>query len=193
MSHWCLSQHSNHSITWCTYSVLDKGEGNEWLWMYGQGKPSRLCDLFHSVCTVFFPIHCSFYLFVISPLHFVLNQDTKSRFANMDWDCQKTGMYEKHSVYLVQFSAKIPGILINQNNYSPPTPPPNHLIIRCYRASLEWLLLFLYFLSICTFFLNVYTCFSDCLFLYIKLYNLTVQAFLMVSSNHNVLKSAIVC
>lgn len=86
----------------------------------------------------FLSIHCSFYLFVISPLHFVLNQDTKTRFASMDQDCQKTGMYEKHSVYLVQFSAKIPGGLIHQNNcilfyfYF----LPNHLIIRCYRASL---------------------------------------------------------
>lgn len=64
----------------------------------------------------FFSIQCSFYLFVISPLHFVLNQDTKTRFASMDQDCQKTGMFEKHSVYLVQFSAKIPGVLIHQNN-----------------------------------------------------------------------------
>lgn len=44
----------------------------------------------------------------------------------------------------------------------------NHLIMRYVTEHrfymFEWLLLFLYFLSICTFFLNVSTCFSDCLF-----------------------------
>ncbi len=101
-------------------------------------------------------------------------------------ECMRNILY----VYLVQFSAKIPDVLIFYFFL------PNHLIIRCYRASLlhVWVTaaLFVLFAHLYIIFKCLYLLFR-LPFLYIKLYNLTVQAFLMVSSNHNVLKSAIVC
>lgn len=66
----------------------------------------------------------------------------------------------------------------------------------CYRASLlhVWVTaaLFVLFVHLYILFKCLYLLFR-LPFLYIRLYNRTVQAFLMVSSNHNVFKSAIVC